>query len=322
MISSSANGGDSGVRSGMQALSLLANSIDVAILHALAAGPKSQAELRRRVGSPAQTTLRSRLRKLTAAGAVESRRMDRFPGPIEHELTRAGAELTEVAEVLERWLTRSPSGPLELASRSGSAAVKALIEGWTTTMLRALAGRSLSLTELDRAVPEINYPAVERRLTALRQARLVAALQPGGRGARYVVTDWGRRAIAPIVAAAGWELRHLKEVPTVAEDDILTGLLMIVPLSRLPARLRGACRLGVGSADACEELTPIALTVERELVASCPEADGNAAAWAIGSSTAWLGALGRGDVGQIEIGGDSRLANSLIDGLHRALFGG
>jgi len=115
----------------VQTLTLLASPISCAVLQALADGPKKQTELRRAAGSPAQTTLRAQLRKLSDAGAIERRRRNAFPGVIEHVLTDAGRDLIEVAEALQGWLGRAPQGPLELGSPDAKAAINALIDGWS-----------------------------------------------------------------------------------------------------------------------------------------------------------------------------------------------
>ena len=50
-------------------------------------------------------------------------------------------------------------------------------------MMRALAARPLSLTELDSLISDLSYPALERRLSSMRIAGLVEA-QPSQRGRR------------------------------------------------------------------------------------------------------------------------------------------
>ena len=57
-----------------------------------------------------------------------------------------------VAEVVEAWLARAPQGSIPLGSESAKGAIRALIGGWGSTMLRALAARPLSLTELSSVI--------------------------------------------------------------------------------------------------------------------------------------------------------------------------
>jgi len=169
------NGSENGARSGAQTLVLLANPIVVAVLQALSEGSKPQSELRQVAGSPAQTTLRAQLRGLEEIHTVEGRRQNSFPGVREYELTATGRELVAVLSVLERWLAAAPEDPLPLGSTAAKAAIKALAEGWSTRMLRALAAGPLSLTELDRVIATLSYPSLERRLTAMRLVSLVEA---------------------------------------------------------------------------------------------------------------------------------------------------
>ena len=58
----------------------------------------------------------------------------------------------------------APEGPLALGSSTAKSAIKALVEGWGTNMIRALAARPLSLTELNGLISGLSYPSLERRL--------------------------------------------------------------------------------------------------------------------------------------------------------------
>src|ERR1044072_6603120 len=98
-------------------------------------------ELRRAAEQPAQTTLRAQLKRLTEIGAVERRRRAGFPGAVEFELTELGLELSDVASTLERWLERAPASSISLSEGGAEAAIKALAEGWSTTIMRSLAAR-------------------------------------------------------------------------------------------------------------------------------------------------------------------------------------
>lgn len=311
------------MRSGAQTLSLLASPINVHILQALAEGTQRQVGLRRAAGSPAQTTLRAQLKKLCAVGTIERQRRNRLPGVVEHKLTDAGRDLLAVAEVLGSWLQSAPGGPAALGSSEARAAVKALVEGWSTAMLRVLAAKPLTLTELDRIITSINYPSLERRLTAMKLAGQVEQIPGNGRGTPYVVTEWARQAVAPLTAAARWERRHLaEETAPISKLDVEGTFLLALPLLRLPKRLSGACRLAVGIANGQKHgLAGVLVQVDDGRVASCTtHLDGRPEAWASGSATAWLAALMERDTDQLEIGGDNRLALSLLKGLHDSLF--
>jgi len=323
LTANTVNGSGNGARSGAQTLALLAVPLNSLILKALADGPKKQPELRREAGSPAQTTLRAQLKKLVEIGAIDKHRHNRFPGAVDHELTTPGRDLLFVAEVLERWLARSPNGPIRLGSNSAKAAIKALVEGWSTTMLRALAAGPLSLTELDRIISSLSYPSLERRLGAMRLAGQVEARRGEGRGTPYAVTDWLRQGVAPLAAAARWERHRLpEETPPITRIDTEAAFLLAVPLLKLPHNISGSCRMAAEIPNGKERrLAGVMVDVSEGRIPFCAtRLEGNPNAWALGSLPAWLSAVIDGDTDRLELGGDCSLARTLLDGLHGALF--
>ena len=167
------------------------------------------AELRKATGLPAQTTLRGHLAALGELGLLAKRPTEQMPYAVENELTPMGREMLTVADRLETWLGRAPDGPIALESGAASGAVKALVDGWGSTMMRALAAGPLSLTELDSHIAELSYPALERRLSSMRIAGLVEARPSRGAGTPYGVTEWARRGIAPLAAASYCERVHM-----------------------------------------------------------------------------------------------------------------
>jgi DNA-binding HxlR family transcriptional regulator len=233
-------------RAGSHVLTLLAAPMNVAILRVLSETPTPLAQLRKAVGSPPQTTMRKHLAALSAAGIVARARDNGFPGTASYTLERPGAELAGVARTVQGWLAEAPGSPVELGTVAARSALKALVEAWSTTVLRALAARPLTLTELDALIADVSYPSLERRLVAMRMAGQVEAVTGSGRGTPYAVTGWLRRATAGIVCAVGWERRHLAETTVpIGRLDIESAFLLAVPLLRLAPDLSGACRLSV-----------------------------------------------------------------------------
>jgi DNA-binding HxlR family transcriptional regulator len=305
---------------------LLSTPLNVLILQALAGGPKQQMELRRAAGSPAQSTLRARLKRLAEVGAIEMHHRNRFPGVREYELTAVGRELTKVLDVLERWLDKAPDSPLALGGSAAKAAIGALAEGWSTTMLRVLAAGPHSLTELDSLIAPVSYPSLERRLAAMRLAGLVEPLSSNGHGTPYGITDWLRLGIAPLTSAARWEARNAgAQSAPVTRLDLETTFLLSVPLIRPTAEVSGLCRLAAEISSVGKQrqrLAGVVVEVREGAISSCVTGlEGRADAWALGSSAAWLDALVRRDTDRLEVGGDGHLAGALLDGLHRELFG-
>jgi DNA-binding HxlR family transcriptional regulator len=302
---------------------MLAAPLNWLILKALEKEPRRQSELRLEAGSPAQTTLRAQLKKLTETGAVAKHRRSHFPGVLEYELTGPGQELLFVASVLEGWLWGAPGGPKPPGSNAAKAAIKALVEGWSTTMLRALAAGPLSLTELDSLIDSLSYPALERRLGAMRLTGQIEAHPSNGRGTPYAVTEWLRQGVAPLVVAAQWERRHRPQgTPPIGRLDTEAAFLLAVPLLRLPAQLSGSCRMAADiPMGKKRRLAGVMVEVENGVVVSCnTQLQGHPDAWALASTAGWLSAVVEHDGTCLELGGDSRLARALVDGLHEALF--
>ncbi|HVV90802.1 MAG TPA: winged helix-turn-helix transcriptional regulator [Solirubrobacterales bacterium] len=307
------------MRAGAHALSLLSVPLNVEVLRALDAGPTALVDLRRAVGSPAETTMRAHLRELTELGVLERRRHVEFPGPVDCRLGAPGAELAEVADALRSWLDAAPDGPLTLGTMAATGAIKALIGGWSSTIVRALAARPLPLTDLNRLIHGINYPTLERRLAAMRLTGMVRSSRGRNRSRPYSVTGWLRRAPGPLAAAALWERHHLSgKVPPIAPLDAEAALLLAVPALRLGEDLSGVCRLAVSIRNGGEErLAGVRVGVEEGRVASCvSKLAGRADAWASGSASDWIRAVIDGDPTLLEIGGDCDLTLALIDGLN------
>lgn len=267
--------------------------------------------------------MRGHLRSLCEVGVIERRRRPDFPGAVDYELGLPGRELLDVADVLAAWLAEAPDEPLALGSPTAKNQLKALVEGWNTTIVRALAARPLSLTELDRLIPSVNYPSLERRLAAMRLGGQVSAEPGNGRRRPHAVSDWLRRAVAPFTVAARWERDHAPEhAAALSRIDVQAAFLLAVPALRLDEGLSGSCRLVVSlSGRDADSVAGVRVRVERGVVAECSsKLAGEAVAWASGSRSAWFRAVIDGVPDQVEVGGDSALATAILDALHSSLF--
>jgi DNA-binding HxlR family transcriptional regulator len=297
--------------------------LNVLILRNLATGARQRTELSRATGSPAPTTLRVQLKRLIEMGAVATHHLNRFPGVIGYELTPSGEDLLFVLDVIDGWLERAPDASLFPGSNSAKAAINALANGWSTGMLRVLAGGPLSLTELDGVIGSLSYPSLERRLAAMRLAGQVEARPGNGRGTPYAVTDWLRRGVAPIVAAVRWERRHRRDTTAaIGRIDAEAAFLLSVPLLRIPTGVSGTCRMAAEIARGRgKRLAGVMVEVRGAKVASCAtELRGHPSAWALGPPSAWLSAVIDRDTSALELGGDRHFAGVMVEGLHEALF--
>ncbi len=312
------------MRAGASALSLLSAPLNAHILTALEQGQHSLVDLRKTVGSPPSTTLRMHLRNLAKLEVLEHHQEPGFPGAVAYRLARPGVELGAVAKVVDCWLAAAPSGPLSLGEAGSKSALKALIEGWSTSIVRALAAHSLALTQLSRLISALSYPSLERRLAAMKLAGQIAACQGRGRGTPYAVTDWLRQGTAPLAAAARWEQRYMPDTPPFSPLDVEAFFLLALPLVELDAQASGSCRLAVdfGATDGNHRVAGAIVTFRDGRFVSCMSRLGEAAdAWVSGSVTALLDTVVAGEAQRIEIGGDSRLAAEIIEALQGTLFG-
>jgi DNA-binding HxlR family transcriptional regulator len=303
---------------------VLASPLNVDVLRVLEREPRPLIDLRRAVGGPPQTTLRGHLKALTDLGALERRRRSEFPGAVDFALGAAGRELLEVGHVLGAWLELSPEGPIELGTPAAKSAIKALLGGWSSAMIRALAAGPLSLTQLDRLIPSLNYPSLERRLAALRLAGQIEALSGSSRGTPYAASPWLRRSIAPLASAARWERRLAppRSAP-IGRLDVESAFLLTVPFLSLPAKASGAVRLAVEVPVAGEQRGHAGVRAEIDAgrVVSCvTRLQGPARGWISGKAEAWIAAVVEHESAGLEIGGDSALARAILDGLNGALF--
>lgn len=307
------------MRAGAQALSTLVPPLTGLILPALAERSLPPAELRRAVGSPAAATLRRRVRALRADGLLADRR---DPGGGAVALTGRGRALLPVARHLEHWLAAAPREPLALGGEPAGAAIRALVAGWESTLLGELAGRPLTLTQLDIEIPEVSYPALERRLSALRAVGLVEPRPGPGRRVPHAVSSWARSAVGPLAVAARFEDAWMGgEAAPVTRVETEAAFLLSLPLVSLPLSARGSCALAVGTGGE-ERVAGVRAEVERGRVAAVePGLESRLATLALGTPAAWFEAVIDDRADRLRLRGDSRLALSLVRGLHEALFG-
>jgi DNA-binding HxlR family transcriptional regulator len=317
------------VRAGGTVLSLLAGPLSVPILRAHAEGPLRLPDLRERIGGAAQTTLRGQVGNLRGIGALERHVRGGMPYTVENGLTDVGRGVLTVAEVVEAWLARAPQGAIALGSEPAKGAIRALIGGWGSTMLRALAARPLSLTELDSVISDLSYPSLERRLSAMRAARQVEVLAGGEGGAKpYAVTEWTRQAVGPIVAAGRCECQYLSQVTEpLTRIDIEAAFLLAVPLVDLEVTRNGSCLLAVDrgvqqDGKTKRRIAGVHVAVEDGTIVSCiSRLEQDPRTWVLGTVSPWVSAILDGRLDGLRFGGeDPALARAVISGLHEALL--
>jgi DNA-binding HxlR family transcriptional regulator len=320
------------VRAGGTVLSLIAGPLSVPILRAHLDGPLRLPDLRERIGGAAQTTLRGQVGNLRAIGALERHVRSGMPYTVENELTDVGKGVLAVAAIVEAWLAQAPQGSIALGSEPAKGAIRSLVGAWGSTMLRELAAQPLALTELSSTIPDLSYPALERRLSALRAARQVELRPDGGRSAKpYAVTEWTRQAVGPLVAAGRCECEHLAEVTEpLTRIDIEAAFLLAVPLVDLTVNYSGSCLFAVDTGlgddgdESRDRLAGVYIEIEEGAVASCVSMrEQEPRTWALGAVSSWVEAILEGRLQRLRMGGaDPKLATALIEGLHTSLLFG
>jgi DNA-binding HxlR family transcriptional regulator len=323
--------GGGALRAGTTALSLLSVPLNIHILTALEHEEVALGDLSGAVGHPPATTMRSYLKTLADLGVVERRQHGGFPGSVTYLLARPGSQLLLAASTLQNWLSEAPDGPIRLGEPAAKSAIKALVEGWSSTIIRVLAARPLALTELAKLIPSISYPTLERRLAALRRTGQLQACRDvsASRGTPYRITPWLRQAAAPLVAAVSWEREWAAaQTKALSRIDIEAIFLLAIPLLDLPEELSGRCRLAVEVRTGSQpEYAGAMVTVEAGKPASwAARLEGDSDAWAGGSASSWLGWMSGHDDQLLEFGGEKELAQELAravaDSLGRTLSSG
>ncbi len=314
-------------RAGSHALALFTNPLHARVLRAHLEGPQRLQGVQAALGSAAESTVRAAIASLCEVGALERGNAGPSPRGVATSLSPAGTDLLFLADVLEDWLALAPDGPIEPDSEEAKGAIKALTGGWSSTLIREMANRPVTLAELDEAIPSVSYPMLERRINWMRRTGQIEAAPREGRGTPYVVTDWLRRAIAPLCVSGRCERRHMSEESLPITDiEVEAAFLMSIPLARLPLYAEGCCLLvvGTGPDEGEPPLAVAGVTVQmrRGEVSYCrPRVDITPPTWAVGSSSAWLDAVIDGEIAELRPGGaDPQLALDLVAGLHNALF--
>jgi len=278
------------------------------------------------IGWSAEATVRDAIRNLQDCGALVKQPAEGQRNAVATALGPAGEDMLNAAEVLERWLCECPAGPIELITDHAAVAVKALAGGWSSSLMRALGAGPSTLTELSSQIPEISYPALERRIGWMRSTGQVEALPKEPRGVPYAPTKWLRRAISPLAMAGRCERRHMEGGPPITEVEVETSFLLALPMAPLPEDRSGSCVLAVQTESAeVDQRLPLA-GVSVELIDGGPavislDLIAQPRTWAVGTARDWLDATIDGNLEILRIGGENpQLAADVISAMRCALF--
>jgi DNA-binding HxlR family transcriptional regulator len=299
---------------------LLAAPLNVHMLEALQQEPIGLSELHYAIGSPPRSTMRVYTQGLERLGLLERRRQKEFPATAKYGITKAGHSLLVVAAFLRDWLEEAPEGPVLLGSIAGRSGTKALIGGWSSSIIRGVAARPLTLTELNMVIPRISYPTLERKLSAMRSAKLVEPDPGNSQGIPYRATAWLCRAVVPLVSAAAWERQYVPEPAAIGRTEVEATFLLSFPVISLGPEVTGRCRLSVEvRGGATPTYAGVLVGIEKGRVVSCSSnLEGDVQASISGTPVAWLRQMNGGPPGQLEVDGSRTFAGKLTEAL-RAL---
>lgn len=307
-------------RAGSRALSVFVHGLNAAVLRAHADRPLSSAELEGRLGWAAKASLRASIAELCELGALEREGRQ----PVVTKLTPGGRDLLRLADVLERWLSHSPFGALDLNEGAARGTVRALVGGWDSTIVQALAERPRRLADLSRELPDQSYAALKRRFAKLRTAALVDCLDDAVRSPEYEATALLRRAAAPLSFAVRWEREHAPFGP-LDEGDLEAVLLLALSLVKLP-RVSGSCLLAVARQQSVDDAPPAPMAIrlvaqKGAIVEASLAVAPMSETWALASTDGWLDAIVGGQLSTVRMRGPAvRLAEAVVQGIHRTLF--
>jgi DNA-binding HxlR family transcriptional regulator len=253
---------------------------------------------------------------------VLERPLELAPGRL-YRVSPGGREVLFVGFVVEQWLQKAPHGPLHFDSPQAEAAVAALAEGWSATVVHMLAREPLTFPELEGAVEEVSREELKIHLEAMQDAGQVESLSGGGE-AIYALNDWMRAGIAPLIASARLERRNPMEgMAPIDALDVEAGFRLSLPLIELPEELTGSCCMGLNLDDEGNSpLVGVTAQIEEGRVISLEEGlNRKSDAWAAAPTSDWLDTVIEPDVKLVRTGRDRWLADAIVDALHNTLFG-
>jgi DNA-binding HxlR family transcriptional regulator len=185
---------------------------------------------------------------------------------------------------------------------------------WTLLIVRDLAGGPRRFVELQRVLPGISTEQLRSRLNRMVADGLLTRRRYREVPPRvdYELTERARYLLPVVGALARWGYRWAWGPPRPGEAIDVGAILRCVPGLVVSPTLRGSVELVVIRGADAEDIYVLhahdgAVTYEER---SAPEAD----AHMLGPERAWVEAFGiDGSRTELEITGDSRLAESLLD---------
>lgn len=306
-------------------LELLGTGAAGPILMALGPRPLRTRALTERIPQYAPRTVYRHVGRLAEQGLVIRREEGGVPSVVSYSLSeRRGRELFRLLDSFAASaLSRGPDGQIDEGSWTSLAL---LGEMWGAGWIAELGTAPRSPTELSELTPGMSFHQVNRRVHLLRSLGLLCEVSHSGRGKRYKLAPTVRREMALVAGIGRWRERHglagKQRGLTVAE--LQTVLRATLPLLKMPQHCEAQIKLGIaGAADGNGGKGSGILLVRcgRDgALRVSGNSDAPAAAWAAATVDIWLAALVDGNRGRMRVGGNLKLVDACLGGLHRVLW--
>lgn len=210
--------------------------------------------------------------------------------------------------VLERWLGACPAGPVA-PGPDAEPLLRIVAEGWHSTAIHTAASRALSADEAGE----------------LPQVGLLAPAPDEEGEPRFAATEWLRRGIGALAAAARLEIAERREgAAPIDALDVEAAFLLTLPLVLgLPDDMSACCRLTVPLPERRSRLAGVAVLIERgEITSVTTDLTIWSDTYASGPPLDWIEALIDPATARLDVSGNLEVPLSLLTGLHVELFSG
>jgi hypothetical protein len=234
------------------------------------------------------------------------------------------AERRVALAVLESWLKVCPAGALDIGRKS-EPVLAALAGGWASSTIHAFAAGPQTITEATAAVGRPDREsAVAERVQAMQDVGLLTDAPASGAddAERIEATDWLRRAIGPLAAAARLEAAEACGAAPIDELDVEAAFLLALPLvTGLPEEMSSSCQLTVTVPGRRPRLAGVAVLIDQGEIASVsPDLTLWSDTFASGAALDWIDTLIDPSAAKLDVSGALEVPLALLTGLHEQLF--
>ncbi len=289
------------------------------ILLSLGRGSLRTKQLVSRVPDYAPRTVYRYLDKLVELGLVQREEEPDVASRVVYRLSEPSGR--ELCRLLWRFAEGMPDPfPQGIGRARSWTSLSLMSELWELGLVEELSRESRSPTELAGGRHGLTYHQIVRRAHRFAAKGLLAQSSSGSRHTRYSLAPEARRLLAVLAGIGRWRARHLlhNESEGFAADEMVTLLLAVLPVVRLPEHTGGRIRFTV---DASEAAVTTLASIGRDGRLRCGEnVNGGFDARAGGRVKTWLAAIVDGNRGRMSVGGRLEAVDACLRQLHEQLW--